>query len=335
MTGDLNLLLALAAGLAVAMLVLLFAHLVPAGGVTRSTRLRRRIAHVQRWRQPSGLRPDAGERPASLRRREETRLFGGLSARLARLAPRPQELRRRLLQAGLRIGVGDFLLITAGLTLLPTGLLLWRGFDPVAAVAIGLLLGLGLPFWYLHRLRSRRALAFLRLLPEAVDLMVRAVRSGLPVSEAIALIAEEVDDPVGEVFREVTSNLRIGMALEEALFASLERIDVQEYRFLVVSIALQRETGGNLAEILHNLGAMIRRREQTKLKVKAMSSEARASAMIIGSLPFIMTLVIYVINPDYIMTLFTDPRGLKLLAFGLLSMGIGVFVITRMVRFEI
>ena len=110
---------------------------------------------------------------------------------------------------------------------------------------------------------------------------------------------------------------------------------MQELKFFIISLTIQQETGGNLGEILYNLGTLMRRREQMKLKIKAMSSEARASAMIIGSLPFIMLLVIYVIDPTYIMKLFIDPRGWMLLGAGLTSLGLGIGIMSKMVRFEI
>ncbi len=329
---DLPLLLAAASILMAATLLVL--ALAGAGGLRRSRRLRRRIARLQHTTAAGQQQAGRDVRPA-LRREQEVRLFGGLSARLVRLAPRPEQLRRHLRQAGIRLGLGDFvlLLLAAGAACGFGAYLLGL---PLAGAGLAALAGgLWLPALYLRMRKRRRAAAFLRLLPEAVDLMVRAVRSGLPVTEAIALIGEEVADPVGEIFREVTNNVRIGLPLEEALWTGLERIDVPEFRFLVVSLAIQRETGGNLAEILHNLGSMIRKREQTKLKIRAMSSEARASAMIIGSLPFIMAGVLLTINPDYVLKLVTDPRGLMATAYGLGSMATGALVIARMIRFEI
>jgi tight adherence protein B len=173
------------------------------------------------------------------------------------------------------------------------------------------------------------------LLPEALDLIVRGIRSGLPASEALRTIAEEIQDPVGAEFRDVTDQMRIGVAMDEAMWNSARRLAIPEFNFLVISLAIQQETGGNLAEILEKLSDMVRRREQMRLKVKAMSSEARASAMIIGSLPFIMAGVISFVNPDYMQTLFTDPRGWVMIGIGLTSLLIGIGVMSKMIKFEI
>ena len=146
---------------------------------------------------------------------------------------------------------------------------------------------------------------------------------------------QELPNIVGSLFREVTGTVKLGKTLDEALALAARSLEVQELKFFMISLTIQQETGGNLGEILYNLGVLMRRREQMKLKIKAMSSEARASAMIIGSLPFIMFGVIYLIDPDYVMKLFIDPRGWMLLAAGLSSLGIGLGTMAKMVRFEI
>ena len=164
---------------------------------------------------------------------------------------------------------------------------------------------------------------------------MRGVRSGLPVAEALQAAGQELPNQVGDLFREVTGNVKLGKTLDELLAMASRTLDVQEFKFFMISLTIQQETGGNLGEILQNLGVLMRRREQMKLKIKAMSSEARASAMIIGSLPFIMFGVIYVIDPDYVMKLFIDPRGWMLLAGGLTSLGLGLGIMGKMIRFEI
>jgi tight adherence protein B len=127
----------------------------------------------------------------------------------------------------------------------------------------------------------------------------------------------------------------MGMTPDEALWSAARRLSIPEFKFFVISLSIQQETGGNLAEVLEKLSDMVRRREQVRLKIKAMSSEARASAMIIGALPFIMGVLIYLVNPDYMIRLFTDPRGWLMLGFGLTSMAIGVAVMAKMIKFEI
>lgn len=270
-----------------------------------------------------------------LARREQAARFGTLATVLQKLLPRPETVRERLEQAGMRIAPGDLAILCLGGTLLLAGVLWAAGLSPALAAPAAFSAVFGGAAIHIGLARRRRAKKFLALLPEAIDLVVRAVKSGLPVSEAIALIGEEVEDPVGEVFREVASNMHIGMSTEEALWAAVRRVDLAEFRFLVVSITLQRETGGNLTGILANLATMVRRREQMKLKVRAMSSEARSSAMIIGALPFLVGTVIFFVNPDYMMKLFVDPRGQMLALAGLGSLTLGILVIARLVRFEI
>ena len=173
------------------------------------------------------------------------------------------------------------------------------------------------------------------LFPDAIDLMVRGLRSGLPVIESVAAAGRELADPVGTEFRRIADAVRFGQALEDAMWDTAARLDTPEFKFFVISLAVQRETGGNLAETLGNLSDILRRRRQMRLKIKAMSSEARASAMILGSLPFIMFAIIYLMNPGYEAMLFTDPRGRIMLFGGLLLMGAGIAVMRKMVRFEI
>lgn len=323
-------LLALAALAGTSMFV---AALLPGGGEGRK-RVRRRVEAV-RDRATNRIRATGPSRPAELRRRDRVSRFGGLAAHVLRLVPRPELLRAELARAGIALALPDFVLLCAGFGAAVLLLLLLAGLPLAAVLPLSLAAATGGPYLLVRMRRERRAARFLALMPEAIDLIVRALKSGLPISEAITIIGNEVQDPVGEVFREVSSNVRIGMTIEEALWTAVRRLDIPEFRFFVVTIAIQQETGGNLGAILQNLSTMIRRRQQMKLKIKAMSSEARASAMIIGSLPFIMAFVIYLMNPDYMLVLAVDPRGQMLAGMGLASMGLGVGVIAKMVRFEI
>lgn len=232
--------------------------------------------------------------------------------------------------------IGDYLLICAGLWLATT-IVLWLvfGFPILINILAGFTIGFGLPHVVIGRQITKRTKKFASLLPEALDLIVRGVRSGLPVTETLKTISEEIADPVGFEFRRISDQMKIGVAMDEAMWTTAKRLQIPEFNFLVISMSIQQETGGNLAEILENLSNMVRRREQMRLKVKAMSSEARASAMIIGSLPFIMCALISFINPRYMSTLFVDPRGWIMIAIGLTSLLIGIFIMSKMVRFEI
>lgn len=183
--------------------------------------------------------------------------------------------------------------------------------------------------------RTRQLHKFQELFPEALDLIVRSVRAGLPVSEAIRMIGTEVAEPVGEAFREVAANLGIGMSLDESLGLLQKKVPVAEVKFFAISLTIQQETGGNLAEILANLAAIMRKRVQIGKKIRALSSEAKASALIIGSLPFLVGLAIYALNRAYIEVLLFDETGQLFLLGALGSIALGAAVMTKLVRFEI
>jgi tight adherence protein B len=297
-------------------------------------RLRRR---AERLHSPRADGPGPSIRPVeSLRRNRSDSSIAGFDRLIKRFVPNIALLRQRLARSGWPLKVGDYLLICLALSAVTMlGMRLALDFswliDALAAVAVGV----GLPHVALRQQINRRLKKFVTQMPEALDLIVRGIRSGLPATEALKTIAEEVDDPVGTEFRQVTDQMRIGVALDEAMWAAARRLGIAEFNFLVISLSIQQETGGNLAEILEKLSDMVRRREQMRLKVKAMSSEARASAMIIGSLPFIMCAVISFVNPGYMNILFTDPRGWVMIGLGLSSLLIGLAVMAKMIRFEI
>ena len=305
------------------------------GGGGTSRRLKRRLDRVRQLSGPERGRTDPSA-PATMRRREARSVLGEAARRLGLLLPRASVLRTRLERAALRLSVVDFVVLCASLAaLVAGGLVFAAGLPILLAAAAGLAVGTGLPHHYVNARVRGRTHRFVAAFPDAIDLIVRGVRSGLPVAESMQTAAQEAQGVVAETFKEVTGNLRLGMSLDEALWAASRRLPVQEFKFFVISLAIQQETGGNLAEILANLSQMMRRREQVKLKIKAMSSEARASAMIIGLLPFIMFILIFFVNESYIMKFFIDPRGWLLLAIGLGSMSLGMGVMAKMVRFEI
>ena len=255
---------------------------------------------------------------------------------IKQVLPRRDELRRRLSRAGMTISLGSYLTVSLVIGMVAFGGALSSGvMPPAAAVFVGLFAMFGLPHFYTGFRSGRRQTRFIANFPEAIDLMVRGLKSGLPITESIKNAGEEVADPVGSELKRVTDSVRLGTKLEDALWEASDRLDLQEFKFFTVSLSIQSETGGNLAETLENLSKVLRGRRQLKLKIKALSSEAKASAYIIGSLPFIMAVLIYVVNTAYIMPLFLDPRGQMMVAAGFVSFLIGGFVMFRMVRFEI
>jgi len=171
--------------------------------------------------------------------------------------------------------------------------------------------------------------------PEAIELLVRGLRSGLPISETLGVVGTEMPGPVGVEFRSVSDKMKIGRTMDAALQEVADRLGTPEFQFFVITLQIQRETGGNLAETLSNLADVLRKRAQMKLKIKAMSSESKASAYIVGSLPFIVFGLVYMVNPKYMMNFFVDERLIIAGMGGLFWMSLGVFIMAKMVNFEI
>jgi tight adherence protein B len=260
---------------------------------------------------------------------------GGLDALVLRLIPRPETLRARLSASGMGWSVGRYGLVSVIVAIAAAILAMLRGMTPVTAILVGLGAGVVLPHMLVgSRIKQRRA-RFYNLFPEAISLMVRGLKAGLPFADTLLVVGREVADPLGEEFRRMSDQIKLGQQIEDAMWVVARRIDLAEFNFLIITLSVQRETGGNLAATLENLEEMLRRRQQMRLKVKAMSSEAKASAGIIGSLPFVMAALLYFVSHDYIMQLFTTHMGNIMLIGGGAFMAMGVFVMSRMVRFEI
>ncbi|HEX6843069.1 MAG TPA: type II secretion system F family protein [Stellaceae bacterium] len=258
-----------------------------------------------------------------------------LDQMVRRFVPKPDVLRQRLQRTGRSISLGGFGIACGVVAAVAFAVVLILGFSFLIALPLSMLAGMWLPYMVIVFLGKRRAGKFLQLFPEAVGLMVRGLKSGLPITETFQIVAAEIGDPVGIEFRQVTDQIRLGHPPEQALLDAAQRVGVPELKFLTVTLSIQRETGGNLAESLENLDNILRRRRQMKLKIKAMSSEARASAMIIGALPFIMMVLLSLINHSYIALLFTTERGHHMLEFGGCMMLTGIGVMAKMVKFEI
>ncbi len=253
----------------------------------------------------------------------------------SRILPNPEHWRRLLERSGTGWSLGKFGTIAAfiGLGIVVATTLL--RLSPALCWGTGVLAGFYLPRLYIYWAIKRRSRKFLALLPDAIGLMVRGVRSGLPVTETIINVGREMTGVVGYEFRKVAEQIQLGQSIEEVMWQAAGRIDLPEFTFMCISFSIQRETGGNLAETLENLEQLLRRRKQMHLKIRAFSSEARASPMIIGSLPFIMLTLLSVVNWTYVRTLFTTHSGNMLLtaAAGCLLLGLGVLV--KLASFEI
>jgi len=203
------------------------------------------------------------------------------------------------------------------------------------AILVSVFFSLMIPHIIVNRWINKRHKKFLLLLPDALELMVRGLKAGLPVAESINVIKTEIGDPVSSVFAEIAQSIKMGVNFEDALMSMAKKLQINEFNFFVISITLQRETGGNLSEILENLATTVRARAMMKLKIKAMTSEARMSAYIVGALPFFVTGALLVMSPGYIDPLFNDLRGNIAGIIGMLMFGSGMFIMFKMGKFEI
>jgi tight adherence protein B len=330
---DPNTVVALLCGLGVALSFGFVAFALADGDGTR--RYRRRLGGIgQRAKGIAVSDPGAAAGASrSLSRRESAT---PTMDRLVRAwLPRRDLLVQRLARTGREITIGQYTLVSLGLVVAASIAAVVFGLNIVQGVLIGVAVGTALPHMVIGRLGKRRVNAFIALFPEAIDLMVRALRSGLPISEAVITAANEVADPIGAEFRTIEAGMRLGRELETLLWDCAKRIHTAEFRFFIIALGVQRETGGNLAETLSNLADVLRRRRAMRSKARAMTSEARASTMILGSLPIVVTGILMLTSPSYIMQMFTDVRGLILCGVAVGMLFVGVFVMVRMSRFEI
>jgi tight adherence protein B len=251
------------------------------------------------------------------------------------LIPKPALLRKRLEMTGRDISLAKYSTICIGIALAVFALLLLRGAPILLGVTFGLFVGIGGPHYIIGKMITRRVRKFTSNFPDAIELMVRGLRSGLPITETLGVVATEVPGPVGIEFRMVADKMKIGRTMEVALQETADRLGTPEFQFFVITLAIQRETGGNLAETLSNLADVLRKRAQMKLKIRAMSSESKASAWIVGSLPFIVFALVWFINPNYMAGFFVDQRLMVAGLGGLVWMSLGAFIMAKMVNFEI
>jgi tight adherence protein B len=319
---------ALAVGLATAAGFLLVAAAVEGPGGRR--RLARRLDAVK------GQKRGAASGDKEVRSLSMRGNISKMDQVARRWMPRRELLVARLERTGRSISIGRYMVFTVILAgIIAAGITIGAGLPILPCVLVGVGLGVGIPHVVIGKLGKRRVAAFINLFPDAIDLMVRALRSGLPISEAIIMASHEIGDPIGSEFRTIESGMRLGRDLESLLWEIGKRIDAPEFRFFIIALSVQRETGGNLAETLSNLSEVLRRRRTMRAKARAMASEARASTMILGSLPFIVTIILMTTSPTYIMPLFGDIRGLALIGLALFMLATGIGIMVKMAKFEI
>jgi tight adherence protein B len=241
----------------------------------------------------------------------------------------------RLKHAGLGISVRTFWIISGVLGLVAAFVAVVFGLHILVALGAGVAAGLGLPRWVVGFVASGRMKKFGLEFPNAVDVIVRGIKSGLPVHDCFKIIAKESPAPLGPEFQTLVEGLGVGLTLPQALEKMYERIPTPELKFFTIVIAIQQKTGGNLAEALGNLSHVLRARRMMREKVKALSSEALASAGIIGSLPPVVMALVGLTTPSYMALMFTDVRGQIMLLGSAIWMGAGIFVMKRMISFKI
>jgi tight adherence protein B len=277
-------------------------------------------------------------RARMLRQNTEKGAFDGISNALARFIPLldTDRLRANIRRAGMKMSVGAFILISlvmAGIVGVAGAIA--SGYPWPVVTVPALLMGMFIVDAFVNLRGNMMSNRFMRQLPDGLDTIIRGIRSGIPVIECIGAVGQEFEAPMGEHFQRISESVKLGEPLEMGLWRVARVVRRPEMDFLTIAISIQMETGGSLSDALGNLAALLRQRANMKLKIKAISSEAKASALIIGALPFVMLALLTFMNPDYVMPLFTDPRGQMMLMMGLGSITMGAIVMWRMTQFEI
>lgn len=315
--------------LGVLMLVIVGYFLMGGGS---SARTRKRIQRITE-RKTAGTLPKSADTATLRRKSSDTSL--PMMSHLVKQLPSQSSLRDRLERAGMDLSPERYVFISIALFAVTTLVIFLLGKPVLLAALVGLVTALALPHFYVGHKVGKRQKEFLILFPDAIDLIVRGLRSGLPVAESIGVVAREVAAPVGPVFASVANSVKLGVTLEKALQETGRKLQLTEFNFFVTSIILQRETGGNLGEILNNLSEVLRKRFMMRMKIRAMSSEARASATIVGALPFVVLLAVHFTTPGYLEPLFNDYRGNIAGLGACVSMALGIGIMVKMTKFEI
>lgn len=281
---------------------------------------------------------DLSDQPATRQAANLTR-FRPLSSvpwldRLLSAIPLMLRLDKLLIQANLRQPLGVFILLTFVLVVGGFYLCLLILKHLPLAFLVAAVLG-SIPFFYVLVKKRRRMQKFERQLPEALDLIARSLRAGHAFSTGLGMVGQEFEDPVGPEFRKTQTQIGLGVSVEQALKGLVERIDCPDLKFFAVSVIIQRETGGNMAEILEGIGSLIRGRFKLRGRIRALSAEGRLSAVILLAIPFFLALALSIINPSYLETLITHPLGKTLILGALMMMVIGILSIKKMITIKV
>jgi tight adherence protein B len=313
-----------------ALLTLIVAYLALSGPSAAAANTRRLASIKERHTSVGGVNVEA-----QMRKIISTRVNIRDSSGLGRFIPDPALLAKRLQMTGKDWKLKQYVLASAGLAVAVAIGATAKGAPLPLAVVGGFALGLLVPHMVVNFFIKKRVTDFTKRFPDAIELMVRGLRSGLPISETLSIVGTELPGPVGVEFRGVCDRIKIGRSMDEALQETADRLGTAEFKFFCITLTIQRETGGNLAETLSNLADVLRKRAQMKLKIKAMSSESKASAYIVGSLPFIVFGLVWSVNPEYLAGFFKEERLMIAGSGGLIWMSLGAFIMAKMVNFEV
>ncbi|MEL7189074.1 MAG: type II secretion system F family protein [Pseudomonadota bacterium] len=308
--------------------VIVVGYLIVSGSGAGKAQKRRLEALRYRHSDSTDAKVESQLKKAIAQRKPKTFQVAGSGSRVEALA-------MRLDRTGRPWTVSQYVYVTLGLALAFAVVIFIQSGALLLSLGVGLILGAGIPHLAIGFLINKRTNEFNGKFPDGIELLVRGLRSGLPVTETLQVVAEEIPGAVGIEFKGIVERIKIGKTMEDALQETADRLGIPEFNFFCITLAIQRETGGNLAETLSNLADVLRKRSQMKLKIKAMSSESKASAYIVGSLPFIVFGLIYWINPDYLGGFFYEDRLIVAGLGGMVWMGIGAFIMAKMVSFEI
>jgi tight adherence protein B len=273
---------------------------------------------------------------ATLRRAEKKGTLPTLDKLLWQWFPNASKIRQKLQTSGMSLTLGDFAFAAIAIAVAVAFVFyLFLDLPPGIVLTASLLFGIGIPNIVVGWKAKRRGRQFNLLFPEAVDLIVRALRAGLPVQEAIGNVARDIKDPVGGVFQRAQHEMQLGVPIETAMWRVSRTVQTDEFNFLIVALSIQRDTGGNLAETLANLSALLRARQQLRLKIRAFTSEARATMLIMAGLPFLVGGALFLISPGYITPLFVTPTGQIVAACAAGSMGLGIFIMNKIATIKV
>ena len=302
------------------------------GGDASSAKATKRLAGVAAPanRAQRGVRVNPADQ-ASARRKQ---ILTGLKEIDRAEKKEKQSIESRLRQAGMTTSVSTFWIVSGVMGAVGALLVLVLTRNPLAALGAAFAFGFGLPRWYLGMKAGGRLKKFTAEFPNAIDVVVRGIKSGLPVNDCLKLIAQESPEPLATEFRKLMENLQGGLTVEQAMNKMYTRMPTAEVRFFAIVLGIQSRTGGNLAEALNNLSVVLRARALMREKIKAMSGEAVASAFIIGCLPPAILVMVSVTTPGYMVPLWTTDSGHFALMIGAGLMATGIFVMRKMINFK-